>query len=130
MTCPAYLKMIRYITALSMATLLTGCVEVISDKEAVDRYHENLAQDALNQATEIANMLSKQAVGNDVDVKTPHYNDYPIFAAHAKRLDQLGLPYNTDNVFTTQEYEDAVAIALNYKQQKIVHGDNFNNHEH
>lgn len=122
--------MIKHITALSIGILLTGCVEVISDKEAIARYHEEKAQTVLNEATNIANSMANAPATKATEVTTSDYNDYPIFVSHAKRLDDLGLPYDKASVFTTQEYEDALAITQNYKQQKAIHGENFNIHEH
>jgi hypothetical protein len=122
--------MIRYITALSLCTILTGCVDVISDKEAIARYHEEKAQSVLDEATQVANSFANSNSTQNPDVTTPDYNDYPIFVTHAKKLDELGLPYDKSNVFTTQEYEDAIAISQNYNQQKAIHGENFHSHEH
>lgn len=124
------LKMYKYITTLSLCILFTGCVEVISDEEAIARYHKEKAQTVLSEANEIANSIANSSAINTPDVTIPHYKDYPIFVSHAKRLDDLGLPYDQSSVFTTQEYEDALAIAQNYKQQKTVHGENFHKHEH
>ena len=122
--------MIKLITSISLSILLTGCVEVISDKEAIARYHEEKAQGVLSEATEIANAVANSPATNNTEVTTSDYNDHPIFVSHAKRLEERGLPYNKASLFTTPEYEDALAISQNYKQQKAIHGENFHEHEH
>lgn len=112
--------MIRIFTILATCAVLTGCsVEVISDKEAIDRLFAEEAKAHLDDAEKMAELFSNIPVDPvNTEVKVPNYNDSPIFVAHAKRLADQGLPYDSSLLFTTQAYEDAVAIQASYKNRK------------
>lgn len=113
--------MIRILTISVLCAVLSGCsVEVISDKEAIDRLHAEEAKKPLADAEQMAILFSNTPVNNAaLEVKVPDYKDSPIFVTHAKRLEEQGLPYDASQIFTTEAYEDAVAIQANYKNKKM-----------
>lgn len=114
--------MIKIFTILATCAVLAGCsVEVISDKEAIERLHAEEAKVVLADAEKIAELFSNESVNPaKAEVKVPNYNDSPIFVTHAKRLEEKGLPYDSSLLFTTQAYEEAVAIQATYKGGKTA----------
>lgn len=112
--------MIRIFTIIATCAVLAGCgVEVISDKQAIERLHAEEAKAVLANAEKMANLFSNTPVSPaKEEVKVPNYNEYPIFVTHAKRLVDQGLPYDSSLIFTTQAYEEALAIQESYKNRK------------
>lgn len=112
--------MIRIFTIIATCAVLAGCgVEVISDKQAIERLHAEEAKAVLANAEKMANLFSNTPVSPaKEEVKVPNYNEYPIFVTHAKRLVDQGLPYDSSLIFTTKAYEEALAIQESYKNRK------------
>lgn len=112
--------MIRIFTIIATCAVLAGCgVEVISDKQAIERLHAEEAKAVLANAEKMANLFSNTPVSPaKEEVKVPNYNEYPIFVTHAKRLVDQGLPYDSSLIFTTQAYEEALAIQESHKNRK------------
>ena len=112
--------MIRIFTIIATCAVLPGCgVEVISDKQAIERLHAEEAKAVLADAEKMANLFSNTPVSPaKEEVKVPNYNEHPIFVTHAKRLVDQGLPYDSSLIFTTQAYEEALAIQESNKNRK------------
>lgn len=127
--------MIRIFTILATCAVLSGCgVEVISDKEAIERLFAEESNVVLADAEKIAELFSNEQVNPEkTEVNVPNYNDSPIFVTHAKRLEEQGLLYDSSLIFTTQEYEEAVAIQSTHKNRKAAppsHTDEHDDHGH
>ena len=127
--------MIRIFTILATCAVLAGCsVEVISDKEAIERLHAEEAKAVWADAGKMAELFPNTPVNPaKTEVKVPNYNEHPIFVSHAKRLVDQGLPYDSSLLFTTQAYEEALAIQASYKNRKSApqsHTDEHDDHGH
>ncbi|QIC71729.1 MULTISPECIES: hypothetical protein [Acinetobacter] len=127
--------MIKIFTILATCAVLAGCsVEVISDKEAIERLHAEEAKVVLADAEKMAELFSNTPVNPaKTEVKVPNYNEHPIFVSHAKRLVDQGLPYDSSLLFTTQAYEEALAIQASYKKRNSApqsHTDEHDDHGH
>lgn len=127
--------MTKILTILAICAVCSGCsVEIISDKEAIERLHAEEAKEQLNNAEQIAILFSNAAVNPAaVEVKVSDYKDSPIFVTHAKRLEEQGLPYDSSQIFTTEAYEEALAIQANYQQKKslpVTESDDDHHHSH
>lgn len=123
--------MIRIPIIIATCAVFTGCsVEVISDKEAIERMYAEEAKVQLADADQIAQLFSNATVNpSNTEVKVSDYNENPIFVSHAKRLEEQGLPYDSSLIFTTQAYEDAVAVQAAYKSRKAAPPSSLDEHD-
>ncbi|HFG7030420.1 TPA: hypothetical protein ACGIK9_002905 [Acinetobacter baumannii] len=110
-----------YLILVSSLVLSACGVDIISDKEAIDRLHQKEGKAELDQALMIAQAFANKTVSPVFsDTMAPNYNDYPIFVTHANALREKGLPVDASKVFTTQRYEDALAITKEYLSGKTT----------